>query len=115
MSKPLVTQLVERARALLSDRGGWIQNTIARKGNNRECDPTDAGARRFCAYGAILRAAHDLARDFDQAQRLADRAAMFIVDEDTPFHAFEQMIAINDGASSRKEVLALFDKALERA
>ena len=116
MSKPLVTQVVERARALLGDSGGWTQHAISRRGNNRQCEPTDAGAVRFCAYGAILRAAHDLACDDDQAQRLADRTAMFIVGHDTPYSAFEHLIAINDGPrpTSRKAILELFDEALVR-
>ena len=57
MSKPLVHQIAERARGLIADPRKWTQYAIARTGNNRHCEPTDAKATRFCAYGAILRAA----------------------------------------------------------
>ena len=114
MSKPLVHQVAERARGLIADPRSWTQFAIARTGNNRHCEPTDARAARFCAYGAILRAAYDVAAADDQAQRLADQAAMLIMERDSPYSAFEELIAINDGqrASARKTVLELFDRAL---
>ena len=117
MSKPLVHQIAERARGFVADPRMWTQYAIARTGNNRHCEPTDAKATRFCAYGAILRAAYDIAGTDDQAQRLADQTAMFIMERDSPYAAFEELIAINDGqrASARKNVLDLFDKALVNA
>jgi hypothetical protein len=117
MSKPLVHQIAERAREIIADPRKWTQYAIARTGNNRHCEPTDAKAVRFCAYGAILRAAYDIAGSDDQAQRLADQAAMFIMGRDSPYTAFEEMIAINDGQRSgaRKAVLDLFDKAMVEA
>ena len=117
MAKPLVMQVVERARALVADPGTWTQHAIARTGNNRHCEPTDRRAARFCAYGAILRAAYDVAGSNEQAQRLADRTAMQIAGHDTPYSAFEALIAVNDGprATSRKAIVELFDKALVQA
>ena len=117
MSKPLVHQIAERARGFIADPRKWTQYAIARTGNNRHCEPTDAKAVRFCAYGAILRAAYDIAGSDDQAQRWADQAAMIIMGRDSPYAAFEELIAINDGqrASARKNVLDLFDKALVNA
>ncbi len=114
MSKPLVQQVAERARGLIADPRSWTQYAIARSGNNRHCEPTDAKAARYCAYGAILKAACDIAGTGDQAQRLADQAAMLIMGRDSPYTAFEELIAINDGhrGSARKAVLDLFDKAL---
>lgn len=117
MSKPLVQQVTERARELVADPRSWTQFAIARTGNNRHCEPTDAKAARYCAYGAILRAAHDVAGTEDQAQRLADQAAMLIMGRDSPYTAFEELIAINDGQRScaRRAVLDLFDRALVKA
>ncbi len=114
MSKPLVQQVTERARALIADPRSWTQYAIARTGNHRHCEPTDAKAARFCAYGAILRGAYDVAGTDEQAQRLADQAAMRIMGRDSPYSAYEELIAINDGqrATARKAVLELFDKAL---
>src|SRR5215510_1468255 len=117
MSKPLLQQVTERARGLVADPRSWTQYAIARTGNHRHCEPTEAKAARFCAYGAILRGAYDIAGNDDQAQRLADQAAMRIMGRDSPYSAFEELIAINDGqrGSARKTVLALFDKALAEA
>ena len=114
MSKPLVLQVAERARGLVDDPRTWTQYAIARTGNNRHCEPTDAKAARYCAYGAILRAAGDVAGEHDRSQRLADQAAMLVTGRDNPFVAFEDLIAINDGprATARKAVVELFDRAL---
>ena len=116
MSKPLVHQIAERARGFITDPRKWTQYAIARTGNNRHCEPTDAKATRFCAYGAILRAAYDIAGSDDQAQRLADQTAMLIMERDSPYSAFEELIAINDGqrSAARKTLIALFDRALEK-
>jgi len=117
MSKPLVHQVAERARGLVEDPRTWTQYAIARTGNNRHCEPVDAKAARFCAYGAILRAAHDIAGNEDLAQRLGDQAAMLVTGRDNPYAAFEELIGTNDGhrASARKAVLELFDRALVKA
>ena len=34
----------------------WTRYTLALTRNNRDCEPTDAKAARFCAYGALVRA-----------------------------------------------------------
>ena len=117
MSKPLVEQVTDSARRLLEDPRNWTQYAIARTRNNRLCEPDDAKAARFCAYGAILRAAHDVSGQPDRAQRLADQAAMLIMQRDNPYSAFEELIAVNDGhrPTARKAVLDLFEKALAKA
>ena len=116
MSKPLVEQVTESARRLLEDPRNWTQYAIARTRNNRLCEPDDAKAARFCAYGAILRAAHDVAGEPDRAQRLADQAVMLVMQQDNAYSAFEELVAINDGyrPTARKAVLDLFDRALAK-
>ena len=57
MAKPIFTQIIERARAYVAVRSHWTRYTLALTGNNRDCEPTDAKASRFCAYGALVRAA----------------------------------------------------------
>ena len=75
--------------------------------NNRDCEPTDAKAARFCAYGALVRAGYDLTGDVDQARRLAGQAAMWITGRDSPEEAYEEIYTLNDGPreSSRKAIL----------
>jgi hypothetical protein len=116
MAKPIFTQLIERARALVAVRSNWTRYTLALTRNNRDCEPTDAKAARFCAYGALVRAAYDLTGSADQARRLAGQAAMWITGRQTPEEAYEEIYTLNDGppVSSRKAILSLFDESLAR-
>ena len=65
---PILQQVIERARAL---RGAALNldalHAGAHAATNRDCDPTDAKAVRFCAYGALVRAGYELTGDADQA------------------------------------------------
>ena len=116
MAKPIVTQLIERARAFVAVRSKWTRYTLALTRNNRDCEPTDAKAARFCAFGALVRAGYELTGDVDQARRLAGQAAMHITGRDTPEEAYEDIYTLNDGppTSSRKAVLRLFEDSLAR-
>jgi hypothetical protein len=117
MAKPIFTQLIERARAYVAVRSTWTRYTLALTRNNRDCEPTDARAARFCAFGALVRAGYDLTGDADQARRLAGQAAMWVTGRQTPEEAYEEIYTLNDGppVSSRKAVLELFDASLVRA
>ena len=116
MSKPILTHVIERARAYVAVRSTWTRYTLALTGNNRDCEPTDAKAARFCAYGALVRAGYDLTGDVDQARRLAGQAAMWMTGHQTPEEAYEEIYTLNDGPRepARKAVLALFEKSLAR-
>ena len=116
MSKSLVRHVVEGARLLVGARPTWTRHTLALTRNNRECDPTDSRAARFCAYGALVRSAYDLTGDAKQARDLAGRAAMTITGRDNAHEAFEDIYTINDGppVSSRNAIMRLFDKSLAR-
>jgi|EndMetStandDraft_5_1072996.scaffolds.fasta_scaffold01290_9 hypothetical protein len=116
MSKPLVMQVLEGARALVEVRGTWTRFHLALTRNNRDCEPTDAKAARFCAYGALVRSAYNLTGDVEKANRLAGSAAMSMTGRDTPHEAFGDIYTMNDGpaASSRAAILDLLDRTLER-
>jgi hypothetical protein len=60
MSKSLHQQIVSRAREIIADPGRWIQGQLAVTKDGRSVDPVDAHAYRFCAIGALRRAAHEL-------------------------------------------------------
>ena len=117
MSKSLVTHVLEGARALVGVRATWTRHHLALTRNNRSCDPTDAKAVRFCAYGALVRAGYDLTGDAEQARRLAGQVALWMTGRQTPDDAYEEIYSLNDGppVSSRKAILRLFDKSLARA
>jgi hypothetical protein len=116
MAKPIFKHVIEGARGYVADRGTWTRYTLALTSNNRECEPTDLRAKRFCAYGALVRAAFDLTGDPDQSRRLAGRAAIWVTGSETPEEAYEEIYSINDGPrrSSRKAILQMFDQSLER-
>lgn len=117
MAKPIFTQIIERARAYVAVRSRWTRYTLALTGNNKDCEPTDSRAVRFCAYGALVRAGFELTGNVDQAGRLAGQAAMWITGRGTPEEAYEEIYAINDGPPkvSREAILRLFDNSLARA
>jgi hypothetical protein len=116
MAKPLYSQVIERARAYVALRSSWTRYTLALTRNNRDCDPTDSRATRFCAYGALVRASFELTGDVDQARRLAGTTAMWMTGRDNPEEAYEAIYALNDGppVSSRKAVLVLFEASMAR-
>jgi hypothetical protein len=116
MAKPIFKHVIESARVYVAGRGTWTRFTLAATSRGAECEPTDAMARKFCAYGALVRAAYDLTGDHTEARRLAGRAAMSITGANTPEEAFEKIYTINDGqpVSSRKAILEMFDAGLAR-
>ena len=117
MAKPIFTQIIERARAYVAVRSHWTRYTLALTRNNKDCEPTDAKAARFCAYGALVRAAYDVTGDGHQARRLAGQVAMWITGRGSPEEAYEEIYTINDGPpkSSREAILHMFDESLARA
>jgi hypothetical protein len=116
MAKPVYSHVIERARAYVALRSNWTRYTLALTRNNRDCDPTDSRASRFCAYGALVRAGFELTGDVDQARRIAGSTAMWMTGRETPEEAYEAIYTINDGppVSSRRAILALFDESLAR-
>jgi hypothetical protein len=116
MSKSLDHRVLLGARALVEMRSTWTRNYLALTRDNRECDPTDPKAVRFCAYGALVRSAYDLTGNGGRASVLAGSVAMAITGRETPQGAFEDIYTLNDGpaVSSRHAILNLFDKALQR-
>lgn len=117
MAKPILTQIIERARAYVADRSHWTRYTLALTRNNRDCEPSDAKAVRFCAYGALMRAGFDLTGDIHQARQLAGQAAIWMTGRASQEEAYETIYTLNDGTpkSSREAVLRLFDASLARA
>jgi len=116
MAKSIFTQIIEGARTYVANRSHWTRYTLALTRNNRDCEPTDARAVRFCAYGALVRAGFDLTGDVHQARRLAGQAAMWITGRASQEEAYEAIYTLNDGApkSSREAVVRLFEESLAR-
>ena len=104
MSRPLKSQIVEGARALIEDERHWCHNELARDANGRSVDPTDQRAVRRCGLGALIAAAYQITNDHRQAHDLAVAALR-------PLHGSTTLVMIND-IKGHLAVLALFDEAL---
>jgi hypothetical protein len=73
VSKTLDHHVVARAREIIADEKHWTQFDYAQLDTSDEADPADPGAVRFCAVGALRRAAFELSSDSDSFAVLADR------------------------------------------
>jgi len=75
MAQPLQPQLIAAALALIEDQERWTRGAIARTADRSACAWSDPDAVRFCAVGALVRAAYDLVGNEDHARELAVQAA----------------------------------------
>jgi hypothetical protein len=60
MSHLLYRLVVARARKIILDPERWTSRELARGPSGTPVEPTDREAERFCAVGALMRAASDL-------------------------------------------------------
>jgi hypothetical protein len=70
MSKSLTYQIVARTREIVAAPEHWLQGELATTADHVSVDPADARAVRFCAVGALRRAAREIA---PAENNLADR------------------------------------------
>jgi hypothetical protein len=112
MSNTLTIQIIEEARNLLASPRKGTRHHLAKTAQGESCDPWEPRAVRFCAYGALLKAAHDASRDPVIAHHFAASAVTTILtgEDDTDLSS-TRLFQIND-SQGRKAILDLFDKAL---
>jgi len=99
--------IVRRARKLIAPPDRWTRGQAA---ENRDGCPVTVyvqAAYRFCAYGALWRAALELG-----SQSPADLADCIVSKLITA--GADGLSSINDGPGGHRKVLALFDKALKK-
>ncbi len=92
MAHPFVDRVLIEARSIVADRRRRLRGAEAVTADGRECDPCDDGARRFCAIGALIRAAHTIIDEPEQAHQLGWKVAGLVakaaklprIDEDEP-------------------------------
>src|SRR5688572_13346446 len=89
MAKPFDVIVLERARALIADKANWCRGALARNASGTPVHPTASAARKWCAYGALLAAAHELTNDLSQAHSLAAQTAR-------AFHGATSIVTVND-------------------
>ena len=112
MAKPLTTQVIERARALIADDQHWCRGELARDERGHRISPTNWEARRFCALGALIAAAGEITGDPDLANELGRTAADRVSELAIGWRRLS-LIAVN-ALLGRRAVQVLFDRALRR-
>jgi hypothetical protein len=75
MAKPLIDILLLNARTIVANRRLRLLGAEAVTADGRECDACAADAVRFCAIGALIRAAYMMTGDQEQAHRLGWKVA----------------------------------------
>ena len=104
MSRPLKSQIVERARTLIADEQHWCRLHLAQDANGVPVSPTSVSVVKRCALGALIAAAYQLTHDFDAAHDLVHQALR-------PNYGPSTVTYVND-ARGHAAVLALFDEVL---
>ena len=67
MSTTIQKLVLINARTLIADPQRWTRGTLARSQEGQEVSWADRSAHRWCAMGAIYRAAYDLLGDANKA------------------------------------------------
>ena len=112
MIQNLQHQILRKARDLLSDKRKWTRYGAARTGSGTICPPYAPDAVKFCAYGAIARAALEVTGNRQQARLFAKSIEMLLVGVERAPHPQKRLSHINDH-KGYSAVLGLFDAAVE--
>jgi hypothetical protein len=104
LSRPLKVQIVEGARALISDESRWCRGELARDAKGRSVCPMSDSAMKRCGLGALLMASYEITRDHRAAYDLAIKAMR-------PLHGTATLVKVND-IRGHAAVLALFDEVI---
>jgi len=111
MTTTVQKQVLINARALIADPAHWTTSTLARTADDHVVDWYDRSATKWCAQGAIYRAAYDLVGDPKEATRIGNEVAKSVC----PTRWLRGGLpAIND-ARGHAAALAVFDQALQAA
>jgi len=111
MTTTVQKQVLINARALIADPAHWTRGTLACTANGRRVAWHDQSATKWCALGAIYRAAYDLVGDPKEAMRIGNEVARSI----SRTRWFGGRLPIMNDTRGHTAVLAAFDKALSAA
>jgi hypothetical protein len=110
MAQTLQRQIVSRARAIIADEVNWTSKALARDSSGMLCELDSARATKFCALGALVRAASEMISDEYVAHSFAMEAAQQILEASRLAGSCLPMLNDSEGHAS---VLAMFDRALD--
>jgi hypothetical protein len=109
MTTTLQKQVLINARALIADPTHWTKSALARTADDYVVEFYDRSATKWCAQGAIYRAAYDLVGDQKEAKRNGG-----VVLKTVHSSRWYSLPSLNDWRG-HTAVLAVFDKALQAA
>ena len=110
MSRNIQKLVLINARTLIADPQHWTRGTLARSREGEEVSWADRSARRWCAMGAIYRAAIDLLGDANKAAAVGND----VVRSTIPPGVSQQrgyLATLND-LGGHAAVIEAFDRAL---
>ena len=113
MSTTLQKQVLINARALIANRTHWTTGTLACSADVGPVAWHDRLASKWCAQGAIYRAAYDLVGDQQEAMRIGNRLASELCPPSSS--ALRGYLPTLNDRRGHAAVLAAFDKALQVA
>ena len=112
MSKSLHHQVIARAREIITDPERWTQGELAVSNMGTPVEPGDDVAARFCAVGALARAASDLTQNVFAARVLTNDVHLTLLSF-AQISASVTLASINDARHGQPAVLKLFDDYLK--
>jgi hypothetical protein len=111
MSLPLQHQIISRALDLIRVERNWTTVYVARAADGRPCACMDQRAVRFCAIGALARAANELtgaSGEIGIAQAFAAEKLILRANN----RSYDTLPTIND-TDGHATIVAMFKAALE--
>ena len=111
MTTTVQKQVLINARALIADPAQWTRGTLACTANGRTVEWHAQSATKWCAMGAIYRAAYDLVGDPKEAMRIGNKVAKSI----RPNRWIRGGLPVINDVRGHAAMLAVFDKALQAA
>jgi hypothetical protein len=111
MTTTVQKQVLINARALIADPAHWTRSVLACTAAGNAVAWPDPSAAKWCAMGAIYRAAYDLVGDQKQAVRIGNDLANSI----RPGRWLRGGLPLINDVRGHTVVLAVFDKALQAA
>ena len=109
MAHTLQHQIIARALDIISDREHWVSGTLARQSDGSICFWGHPYAYRYCAMGALARAAMEILGESRVAKRLTGEVAEHVLEVNN--RQFERLPTIND-TEGHRVIVAMFEKAL---
>ena len=107
MSTPLQDRIIARALEIISDKEHWTTVVVASEADGTPCSCQDPLATRFCAIGALFRAASEFLADGGVEQGFK-AAKLVLAANNRPYDTLPQ---IND-AEGHAVIVAMFKRAL---